>query len=124
MKYRLELFAAGLVENPQFSCSLEEGRRQVKKYVDVWENLDAIKKHNYNPNLGYTYFGDLFPVGRGLLAGLSFDSIFFFRVPHTTTGRQEIEEWKVDNPSTQYRLITIVVYSPENILAIVGYLSP
>ena len=99
LEYRLELFAAGLVENPHFSCSLE-GRRRVGEYMGVWENLDAVERHDYTLRLRYFRWEELASVGRGLLAGLSGRSVSFIRVSCTTAGRRGVEEWTVDPPAT------------------------
>lgn len=91
----------------------------------MWENLDAIKKREYslNPQIEALY-GELFPAGWGLLAGLTHHSVLFYRVPHTTTGRQGIKEWKVNHPSTLHQAITLAVYLPENLLVLVGFTFP
>ena len=124
MEYRLQLFAAGLVENPRFSCSLEEGWRRVKEYVDVWENLDAVKRHDYSLRLRDFRWGELAPVGRGLLAGLSGRSVSFIRVSCATTGRGGVEEWTVDPPATPFWPCAFAVYTPEAVLALVERWNP
>jgi len=124
LEYRLELFAAGLVENPHFSCSLEEGRRRVKEYVTVWENLDTVKRQNYSLGLQDFPWDRLAPVARGLLAGLSGRSVSFIRVSCTTTGRRGVEEWTVDPPATPFWPCEFAVYSPEAVLALVEYRYP
>lgn len=43
LKYQLEIFAAGLVENPHLPCSLEEGQGRVKEYMDMWRNFGSVK---------------------------------------------------------------------------------
>ena len=124
LKYRLELFAAGLVENPHFSCSLEEGRKRVKEYADVWENLDAIKKRELPVRPRGLHWDEMVPVGRGLLAGIYGRSVFFIRVPCTTTGQQGVEEWTVDAPASPFWPCAFAVYSPEDVLALVGCMHP
>ena len=124
LKYRLELFAAGLVENPHLSCSLEEGRKRVKEYVNVWENLDAVDRHSYSPRLRGIRWEDLLPVGRGLLAGLSNRSVSFIRMPCTTAGRREVEEWTVNPPATLFWPCAFAVYPPKDVLALVEYRYP
>ena len=119
LKYRLEVFAAGLVENSRFSCSLEEGQRRVKEYVDIWENFDAIKSSNYLLRRGDFRWEELVPVGRDILARRSGHSVSFIRLPRATVGRQEIEEWTVDpRPVTPFWPGAFAVYPPENILAL------
>ena len=124
LEYRLELFAAGLVENPHFSSSLEDGRRRVGEYVGLWENLDALERHDYTLRLRYFRWEELAPVGRGLLAGLSGRSISFIRVSCTTTGRRGVEEWTVDPPATPFWPCAFAVYPPEDVLALVEYRYP
>ena len=119
LEYRLELFAAGLVENPYFPCSLEEGRKQVKEYANVWENLDAIKKRSYPLRLRDLRWEEMVPVGRGLLAGLCGSSISFIRVPCIAMGRRVVEEWTVDPPVTPFWPCAFAVCSPEDVLALV-----
>ena len=125
MKYRLELFAAGLVENPRLSCSLEEGRRRVKEYVDLWENLDVIKGRNHCLTVWDFPWKDLVPVGRNILARRSNHSIFFVRIPCTTAGQQEVEEWRIDPPAVgSFRPSAFAVYPPEHALALVEWKHP
>ena len=121
MEYRLELFAAGLVENPHFSCSLEEGRKRVGEYVGVWENLDAVEKHGYSLRLRAPPGRELAPVGRSLLAWFSGRSVSFIRVPCITAGRPEVEEWTIDPPATPFWPRAFAVYSPEDVIALVEF---
>lgn len=116
LEYRLELFAAGLVENPHFSCSLEEGRKQVKDYVNVWKNFDNLKKRTHTLGPQDPRWGKLAHVGRGLLARRYGCSVSFIR---TTMGQQGVEEWTVDPPVTPFQPCGFAVYSPEDVLALV-----
>ena len=59
LKYRLDIFVAGLVKNPRFPCSLKEGQRRVKEYVDMWENFDAIESNSHLLRLRGFRWGDL-----------------------------------------------------------------
>ena len=124
MEYRLELFAAGLVENPHFSYSLEEGRRSVREYVGVWENLDTVKGHNYSLRLQNFRWEGLAPVGRGLLAGLEGRSVLFIHVSCTTTRRPEVKEWTVNLPTVPFWPCGFALYSPEDVLALVECSCP
>jgi hypothetical protein len=125
LKYRLEVFAAGLVENPRFLCSLEEGQRRVKEYMDTWENFDAVKSSNHPLRRWDFRWNDLIPVGRDVLARRSGHSVSFIRVPRPTVGRQEIEEWTVDPGSaTRFWPGAFAVYPPENILALIEWRYP
>jgi hypothetical protein len=125
LKYRLDIFAAGLVENPRFPCSLEEGQRRVKEYVDIWENFDTIKSSNHVLRRRDFRWDELVPVGRDLLARRFGHSISFIRVPRATVGRQEIEEWTVDpGPATSSWPGGFAVYPPENILALIEWRYP
>ena len=119
LEYRLELFAAGLVENPHFSCSPEEGRKRVKEYVDTWDDLYAVKRHIYPLGLSDFRWEDMAPVGWGIFAGLSGHSVAFVRVPCTAAGQQGVEEWTVDIPPAPFQPCTFAVYPPEDVLALV-----
>jgi len=124
LKYRLELFAAGLVENPHFPCSLGEGQRRVKEYVDVWENFEAIQGHDHALGQGDFRWSELVPVSRDLLASRSGNSISFIRIPHIAAGRQEVEEQRIDLPAIPFWPGAFAVYSPENILALIEWRQP
>jgi len=115
LEYPLELFAAGLVENPHFSCSLEEGQRRVKEYVDVWKNFDNPKKRRHTLGLQDPRWGKAVQVGQGLLARCFGCSVPFIWVPCITG----LEEWKVDPPVTLFQPCGFAVYSPEDVLALV-----
>lgn len=121
LEYRLEVFAAGLVENPRFPCSLEEGRRRVKRYTDVWENLDTIKSYSHPLRLRDFRWEELIPVGRDLLARRSGRRVSFIRV---TADRREVEEWTVDPPATPFWPGAFAVYPPEHVLALVEWRRP
>jgi len=124
MKYRLEAFAAGLVENPHFPCSLEEGQRRIKDYTDMWENFDILKRHNHPLGQRDFRWWQLTTVGQDILAELSGYSILFTRVPRITAGRQEVEEWRVDLPVTSFQPRGFATYPPENILALIEWRYP
>jgi hypothetical protein len=125
LKYRLEVFAAGLVENPHFLCGLEEGQRRVKEYTDIWENFDAIKSSRHPLRLRGFRWDELVPVGRDVLARRSGHSVSFIRMPRATVGRQEIEEWTVDpGLATPFSPGAFAVYPPENILALIEWRYP
>jgi len=124
LKYRLEAFAAGLVENPRFPCSPEEGQRRVREYVDMWENSDAIKKRNYPLRQTGLRWWELTPVGQDLLAKLSGHSMLFIRVPRIAAGRQEVEEWMIDPPVTSFQPLAFTAYPPENIFALIEWRHP
>jgi hypothetical protein len=125
LKYRLKVFAAGLVENPRFLCSLEEGQRRVDEYMDVWENFHVIKARNHRLRRGFAWWDELVPVGRDILARRSGHSVSFIRLPRATAGRQEIEEWTVDlGPATSFWPGGFAAYPPENVLALVEWRYP
>ena len=124
LEYRVELFAAGLVENPRFSCSLEEGRRRVKEYVDVRNNLDTIKKRSHTLQPRGFRWGGLVAVGQDLLARRSVHSVSFIRIPCTATGQRGVEEWTVVPPATSSLPCAFAVYSPEDVLALVEWGYP
>ena len=93
--------------------------------MDLWENLDVIKKRGHPLRLLDFRWERLIPVGRDLLAGRSGDSnISFIRVPHIAAGRQEIEEWRIDPPPTQFHPNAFAVYPPEHVLALVEWRHP
>ena len=119
LEYRLELFAAGLVENPHFSCSLEEGRRRFNEYMNLWKNFDNLEKSSHTLGLQDPRWGKPAHVGRDPLARRSDCSISFIRVPRTIAGRQGVEEWTVDPPVTPFQPCGFAVYSPEDALALV-----
>ena len=124
LRYRLELFAAGLAENPRFPCSLEEGQRRIKEYADMWENFDAIKGHNHLLRRSDFHWAELVPVGRDLLARRSGRSVSFIRVPRIAADREEVDEWRVDPPATPFRPSAFTVYPPENIIALIEWRKP
>lgn len=124
LKYRLEAFAAGLIENPRFPCSLEEGRRRVKEYVDMWENFDTTERRNYALRQNYYRWWDAITVGRDLITRRSRSSFSFLRLSRTPAGQQEVEEWGVDPPDSPYRPRAFTLYPPENVLALVEWMHP
>jgi len=119
LEYRLEVFAAGLVENPHFSCSMEEGRRRVKEYMDVWKNFDNLRKRVHTLGSQDHRWGMPVHAGRNLLARRFGCSVSFIRVPRTTVDQQELEEWTVDPPVTLFQPCGFAVFSSDNVLALV-----
>ena len=132
LKYRLELLAAGLTENPRSPCGLEEGQRRVKEYVDMWKDPDAymwpnpyyIKRRGYPLRQANFHWKEFIHIGRNLLARLSGCSVLFIRVPRITAGRDKVEEWRIEFPATSFRPITVAAYPPENVLALIECRHP
>ena len=124
LKYRLEIFTAGLVENPRFPCSLEEGQRRVKEYVSMWKDFGSVKRRDHILGERGFDWSHVVPVGRDLLARRSGRSVSFIRVPHITAGGREIEEWTIDPPPTAFQPHAFAVYQPEDILALVEWTHP
>jgi len=90
----------------------------------MWENPDAIERHNHPLRQRDFHWKELAHVGRGLLARLSGCSISFIRVSRITAGRQEVEEWRVDPPVTSFQPLAFAAYPPENILAFIEWRRP
>lgn len=124
LEYRLEFFSAGLVENPRSSCSLEEGRRRVKEYVIVWEELSAANTYKHLLGLQDFSWKELVPVGRGLLARRLGRSVSFVRVTCTPGGQLVVEEWTVNPPPIPFWPCAFAVHSPEDVLALVEWRHP
>ena len=124
LKYRLDAFAAGLIENPHIPRSPEEGQRRVKQYVDMWENFDAIKRRNLPLRQRYYRWCDAVVVGGDLITRRSRSSFSFLRLSSTSAGQQDVEEWAVDPVDTPYQPRTFTLYPPENVLALVELMRP
>jgi len=92
--------------------------------VDMWENFDAIKRHDHPLRQRDLHWWELTSVGRDLLARLSGYSVLFLRPPRLAAGQQEVEEWRVDPPVTSFQPRAFAVYQPENILALIEWRHP
>lgn len=90
----------------------------------MWKSLNVIKKRSHTLRLRDFRWEELFSVGRDLLARRSGRSVSFIRVPCTTAGRREVEEWTVDPAVTSFLPCAFTVYSPEHVLALVEWRHP
>ena len=124
LKHRLEAFVAGLVENPRFSCSLEEGQRRVKEHADMWDKFDTIERRIYPLRQKYYRWWDAITVGQDLITRRSRSSFSFLRLCRTPAGQQEVEEWGVDPPDSTYLPRAFTLFPPENVLALVEWMHP
>ena len=115
LQHRLDLFSAGLVDNPEVACSLSERRVRLRKYVDGW-NKPEISVERDCPLKGRVGTTRWYSVGQDLLARTDTRTsmISFIRVP--SPPQRTAEEWTIELPVPPENYL---VWSEVNLLAVV-----
>jgi len=117
LRYRCELFAAGLIDNPSSPCDLAERRKLCEEYARKWSDAATVVEGTYKsspdqPSGCYT------ALGRNILvlespSGVGLD---FLCIPPVASGKP-INGWTI--PPFPFNVMDFGVYHPENILGVV-----
>ena len=109
LRHRIDLFSAGLVDNPCIVCSLTERRARLREYTDGWKDVECSVRCDY-PLESRTALYSV-PHGQDLFSAHSNDNtaISIFRLP-SSLNRGTVKEWTLKIP---FRFESHVVYPHE-----------
>lgn len=117
LQHRIDLFSAGLIDNPHVARSLTERRAQLRKYVDGWNNPETSVRYVF-PLRNHTNVFCLYPIDQDLFSARvegRTPIIHFVRIPPFPR-QGTVKEWELEIP---FHLWNHVVCSRENLLIII-----
>ena len=119
--YRIDIFGAGLEDNPAASLSLAEKRRAFNEYRVKWDAFSSIQKSSKH----FEYPADvprfISPVcGSGVFALMTGqdNSIQFTTIESVSRGIPQ-KKWKVPSPRG-LELLDFAIYPQADVLAVIG----
>ena len=117
--YRIDIFAAGLEDNPTANLSLAEKREALDGYRAKWDTFGPIQKSHFEPSMGAFHFVSSVS-GSGVFASIESpgNSIQFTTMESVSQGIPR-KEWKVPLPRG-LELQDFVIYPQADVLAVVG----
>ena len=115
LQHRIDLFSAGLIDNPRTACSLAERRALLRKYVGGWKGTEPPVRYDFPLRPGISTFG-LSPIDWDLFSWNSVDrtSILFLRVPFSSSQRTP-KEWTLE---LQFRFSGYITRLQDNLLTV------
>ena len=115
LQHRIDLFGAGLIDNPHTACSLAERRVLLRKHMGGWRDTAPPVRYDFPLRADIRTFG-LFPIDWDLFSWNSagHTSILFLRVPFSPS-QGTVKEWTLE---FQFRFSTYVTRSQDNLLAV------
>jgi hypothetical protein len=116
LQHRIDLFSAGLVDNPHTARSLAERRVLLRKYVDGWKDAEPSVRYDCPLRTATSEF-DPPAVDQDLFPGPPADrtNIPFLRVP-SSPNQGTVKEWTL---GFQFQSSGYVVRSQDNLLAVI-----
>ena len=112
LQHRLNLFSAGLVDNPHFVCSLADRRARLRDYEDGWKRPGVSYQRVHPLNA----WGKLNPIGQNLFSTDPLGkSVHFIRIP-SLPGQEMAKEWTLKLPFHFYHY---TAWQQDNLFAVV-----
>jgi hypothetical protein len=118
IRYRRELFSAGLVDNPRSSCGLAERRKICEEYVRKWSGAaSVVKSVRELPPGQFSGWSDTAALSKNLIASRSGEDheLAFLCIPPLAT-RKAVEGWSI--PPFPFKTFGFTAHTPANILAV------
>lgn len=119
--YQIDIFAAGLKDNPTVDISLAEKRRLLDEYRARWDAFDPIQKSSKSfdgPENTSRWMSPVCGSGVFCLVTDPDDSIQFTKIESVSRGILR-KEWKVPSPRG-LELLDFAIYPQADVLAMVG----
>ena len=118
IRYKRDLFSAGLVENLRSPCDFVQRRRQCKEHERKWSNAGRVVKavHKLPQELLSQQYSTIHGGGLIISCDNQNNNLDFLRIPPVTS-RKPIERWSI--PPFPFYPVAFAVYPPDLILAVV-----
>jgi len=115
LQYRIDLFSAGLVDDPHTVCDLTDRRARLRKYVDAWKDTEALVRYDIPLKSRMGTF-QLHGAGQDIFSAyLEYNmAIYLLRAP-SSPSQETTEEWTLELP---FRPMNHIVHSQDNLLAV------
>jgi len=117
LQHRIDLFSAGLVDNPNTVYSLGERRARLRKYSDGWKGAESSVRYECPLESRVIAFESLRVSDQNLFSLHSDDSatVSFIRIP-SSPKQETVTERRLELP---FRFKSQAVRSQDNLLAVV-----
>ena len=118
LQHRIDIFGAGLVDNPNAVCTLAERRARLRKYTDGWEDTELSVRYECSLENQTIALESLRVSDHNLLSSHLDNSttISFIRVP--SSKQETVKEWTLELP---FRFKSHVVRSQDDLLAVLEH---